>query len=494
MKLATFAKVAVGTSASVLGLMVAAPIASAGSPGRAVNVPCRGQTALVAAVNAANVAGGGTINLARGCHYHLKVANDGENGLPVITTRITVNGNRAKIDGTGKVRVVEVDGPSGYLTLNNVTVTGGSAADFGGGIANMGGTVTLNHSRVTGNNAVLAGGGIASVTSVPTSVARLTLNNSSVTFNKQTLLGNPANPPAGGIGGGGIINMLGTATLNRSQVNRNTANGLVGGGIANGDYMNFSGTTSVLTLNRSQVNHNVAPIAGGGGIQNVLGTVTLIGTQVNGNSALNGGGISSGNGMGGGTPCNGSVIINWSQVNGNTATAPVPPPGSMSGPPIAAGGIANGCTAVLNRTQVDGNTAVNTSGAGIVNHGVMTLNRSEVNHNTAAGKGAVASGGGILNVNPGVPGSGVLTLNSSRVINDTAGGDGGGIANGFGMGQMSIPGGPVTLNHSLVIGNTASAGGGIFNLGATVTLSASLVIANHPDNCEPASTITGCFG
>ena len=92
-----------------------------------------------------------------------------------------MNGNGATIDGTGKVRVFEVDGPGGNLTLNNVTVTGGAATDFGGGIANMGGVVTLNHSRVTRNMAAEAGGGIASATFDPASVAKLTLNNSAVT-------------------------------------------------------------------------------------------------------------------------------------------------------------------------------------------------------------------------------------------------------------------------------------------------------------------------
>ena len=80
------------------------------------------------------------------------------------------------------------------------------------------------------------------------------------------------------------------------------------------------------------------------------------------------------------------------EVNGNTATAPAP---EGKGPPIAAGGIANGSDAVLNNSQVDNNTAPNEIGAGIVNHGTMTLNNSEVNGNTAAGSGLVASGGGI---------------------------------------------------------------------------------------------------
>ena len=503
MKLATFAKFALGTSASVLGLMVAVPVASAWSPSKVI-VPCTGQAALVAAVNSANGAGGATINLAPGCHYLLTSSPDGSvNGLPVVMTRIGINGNGATIDGTNSFRDFEVDGPSGNLTLNNLTVTGGSASDtdadmssqVGGGIANIGGTVTLNLSQVIGNTASLAGGGIASATFDPSSVAKLTLNLSRVTDNSQTV-----GPQDNGLGGGGIVNMLGTATLNASQVNDNTAQGFVGGGIANGDYMNFTGTTSFLTVNASQVNGNTAPNAGGGGIQNLLGRVTVNASQVNGNTSLNGGGISSGNGQGSAPPCSASVTLNWSQVNGNTAIAPVPQPGSMAGPPIAAGGIANGCNMVLNSTQVDGNVASFTSGAGIVNHGAMTLNRSEVNNNTAAGKGAVASGGGILNAvacgpeGPCAPNTGVLTLNHTQVNGNTAGGNGGGISNGLVLPQMTLPGGPVTLNHSQVTGNTAAHGGGIFNAGGTVMLSASNVTGNHPDNCEPPGTIAGCVG
>jgi len=80
-----------------------------------------------------------------------------------------------------------------------VTITGGSAADFGGGIANIDGAVALNHSQVAGNTAVVAGGGIASATFDPSSVAKLTLNNSAVSDNQQTLDGLD-----GGLGGGGI--------------------------------------------------------------------------------------------------------------------------------------------------------------------------------------------------------------------------------------------------------------------------------------------------
>src|SRR5437762_6013077 len=163
------AGLAAGVSALGLG---SASFAAAQS-----NVPCAaGQAGLVAAINAANFAGGGTINLAAGCHYSLTTPDNGENGLPVVTSQIAMNGNGATIDGTGSVRILEVDGPGGNLSVKNVTLTGGSA-DFGGAIASIGATVSLNQSQVTGNAATQAGGGIVSATFDPSSVAKLTVNN-----------------------------------------------------------------------------------------------------------------------------------------------------------------------------------------------------------------------------------------------------------------------------------------------------------------------------
>ena len=153
MKTLSIVKAGLGGGAALLlaGFLAAAP-AQAAAGG---SVPCS-SAALIAAITAANAAGGGTINLAAGCTYALTAADNGENGLPVIATRIGVNGNGATIDGTKTVRVLEVDGPGGNLSLQNVTITGGSA-DNGGGIENLDGTVTLNHSQVTGNAATLRG-------------------------------------------------------------------------------------------------------------------------------------------------------------------------------------------------------------------------------------------------------------------------------------------------------------------------------------------------
>jgi predicted outer membrane repeat protein len=462
-------------------------------PGPPTNVPCGGQSALVAAINAANSAGGGTLNLAKNCDYALtSVDNSGVNGLPVVVTKIAVNGNESTIDGTGVVRVFEVDGPSGNLSLNDVTITGGSASDpdggiptlVGGGIASFGGTVTLDHSQVSGNAAALAGGGIASATLDPSSPATLTLRNSSVNDNQQTVPASEDPDVMGGLGGGGIANLNGTAMLDHAQVNGNTAEGLSGGGIASGDFLGTG--APVLTVDHSQVNGNTGPLAGGGGIQNLLGTANVNHSQVDGNTSLNGGGIASGNQGGPGTA---ELNVSHSEVNGNTATAGT----GGEGPPVAAGGIANGSEAVIDHSKVDDNSAPNGAGAGIVNHAMMTISHSEVNRNTAAASGAPGSGGGIFNATgpPGATPADVLNIDHSKIDDNSAGGWGGGIANGL-PGSGPGDGGALTLTHSEVRHNNAAHGGGIFNRGGTVTLSDTKVTDNLVDNCESTSSIVGC--
>jgi hypothetical protein len=54
----------------------------------------------------------------------------------------------------------------------------------------------------------------------------------------------------------------------------------------------------------------------------------------------------------------------------------------------------------------------------------------------------------------------------------------------------------VTLQNSTVSSNTANggpgSGGGIFNNGGTVTLLATKVSGNIPDNCDPSGSVRGC--
>jgi hypothetical protein len=184
------------------------------------------------AINAANAGGGGIINLAAGCTYVLtqvdNTVNVGSgpspNGLPAVTSAITLNGFFATIERSSAAppfRILFVSA-TGRLILNNLTITGGLASDnLGGGVANQG-DLTLNASRVTGNAAGEVGGGIFNdpgpntSPGVPTlnnpgpngGPAVLTLNNSRVDHNTTTFGSNDF--------GGGIYT-TGTTTLNPAK-------------------------------------------------------------------------------------------------------------------------------------------------------------------------------------------------------------------------------------------------------------------------------------
>ncbi len=423
MKAFTIVKMGLGSSVAFLALSAAS--AAQASTGAAV--PCSGTgggaAGLIAAVNAANASGGATIRLAAGCTYALTAADNtspmlGGNGLPVITSRITLAGFRTTIAGNGtSFRILLVTG-SGNLTLQGLTITGGKTGAPGGGIFNLEGTLTVNHSKVTGNASeggmMSAGGGIASGTFGTGPLGTTTLNFSQVT-------GNTTSGSAGG-----ILNHAGTLTLNASQVNGNTA-AVGGGGIASGTGGMGGNGSSKLTVNFSQVNGNTSdggPMAGAGGIANG-GTATINASQVNGNTAPGA--------FGGGILNHGAMTVNASQVNGNAALT------DGSGDQGGGGGIAN-----LNITPL----------TGAADSGVLTVNLSQVRNNSGTGLG-----GGILEngVNPddslGAPG-GPLTLKLSQVTGNTAA-EGGGI--------YASSGSPVALKLTLVARN---APGNCFPLGS----------------------------
>jgi predicted outer membrane repeat protein len=68
---------------------------------------------------------------------------------------------------------------------------------------------------------------------------------------------------------------------------------------------------------------------------------------------------------------------------------------------------------------------------------------------------------------------------------NTAGTDGGGLYND----------GTVTIASTQITQNTAgNTGGGIYDDGSTTLSSSSSVYANHPNNCAPLGSVTGCFG
>jgi hypothetical protein len=131
-------------SCSVLAIQSAnAEIIDCGSG----DVPC-----LIAAIHQANGhPSKTTIRLAGGTYLLTSVDNDtnGLNGLPSITTRITIDAGGAtlaRVSGAPEFRILHV-GPSGDLTLNQATVASG------GGRGNL-----FNAGRASILNSVLAGG------------------------------------------------------------------------------------------------------------------------------------------------------------------------------------------------------------------------------------------------------------------------------------------------------------------------------------------------
>jgi hypothetical protein len=423
-----------------MGGAAAGTVASAGVAAAAVviSVPCSpaarggGPAGLIAAINSANARGGGTIDLAAGCTYSLgpKADNDSD-GLPLVRTAITLNGNsstvaRSQAAGTALFRIFEVHSP-GNLTLNSVTVSGGRASN-GGGIRNTdGGTVTLNNARVGFNAATLAGAG-----------------------NKAS--------------GGGIFNDEGgTISLNNSRVDHNVVTGTAGAfAVGGGLYDNHGGT---LRLNASRVDHNsvTAPkVTQGGGIGvDFMGaprTVMLNSSQVDGNLVAS---TDSGNDVvakGGGIGTNGTTLmLSSSRVVSNSVSAP--------------GGAAFG----------GGIHSLTAKGTGVPDpDGLLSLTGSQVNSNTASGNSA--EGGAITNQ------SGTAKVASSQANGNTASATGGAAARGGGIENHrpdpSLPSPPLSMTASQLSDNTVSAsaapacGGGLFNSGRA-TVSFSTVTANR---------------
>ena len=137
------------------------------APALAATINVSGGCTLVDAITAANsdapaggcTAGSGTdiLVLPAGSTHTLTTVNNGTygaNGLPVVTSAITIDGNGSTITrdpGAPPFRILEVR-PSGNLTLEETTVTGGVTYLDGGGISNYeGGILTLTNSTVSGN-------------------------------------------------------------------------------------------------------------------------------------------------------------------------------------------------------------------------------------------------------------------------------------------------------------------------------------------------------
>jgi hypothetical protein len=423
-------------------------------------VPGDGKCSLIEAINAANTdadvdacvrvggAGADTIILPKGNHILTQV-NNGENGVPLITSPITIEGNGAKISrkkGPTQFRFFEIT--TGTLTLNNVKLSGGSSPLGGGAVFNNGGTLTITNSAITGNLAAGGGGGVLN-------------NNGDVTIQDSTVSKNKASY------GGGVFHSQGSFTVEDSLIATNTVTGY-GGGIHNsaGSFFTLTGSTvsgnkainnvdegigggisnnGTLTVEDSLIARNAAsgPLFGGygGGIVN-YGTATVSDTLVSGNTAS-----SRRDGAAGGVHNCGNLTVENSHITKNTAKT------TSSNEYSYGGGLNNGggraaCsgTASLSQSTISLNKAE--FGAGVYNDSGTV----EIENSTVSGNKATGYGGGIFN-------DGAMTV-SNVTITKNGGTYGGGVYNS----------GTITLIQTLISGNKAPSGAGpeVYNYNGTV--------------------------
>lgn len=239
----------------------------------------------------------------------------GANGLPIIATDITVDGNGATVQrdaalsggtpcNTVNFRLFHVD-PTGALVLDGLTVTNGCASgyteDGGGGalLVEIGGSAVVRDSSVVANQARV-GGGI--------------INCGDLVVEDSEVSNNLAESSAGGIQNDGSLVLTDSAVAN----NRVTVG--AGAGIVNNDALNVDGST---------LNNNVANAASGGALYNSdmaqappsLATTASLsmatGTTFN-NSTVTSNSVP---GCGGGMQLNGKVRLTNVTMTGNSAGA-----------------------------------------------------------------------------------------------------------------------------------------------------------------------------
>ncbi|WP_375372011.1 right-handed parallel beta-helix repeat-containing protein [Salinispora sp. H7-4] len=354
-------------------------------------VPCDPDR-LIAEIALANAGGGAVLDLAEGCTY-LLTADLGGAGLPAITTPIILTGGRnttiERAAAVDQFRILAVT-TGGELTLNQLTITGGHAAEGGGGIfVNTGGVLTVNHSVVHRNIADILGGGIA--------------NNGTARVSHSSVERNIGNQRGGGIFSAGPLELV------QSHVRGNIAD--LGGGVFASD--------SGVTVQGGSIADNWAQSVGGLFVSGGIGTVT--GTRIIRNTShSDGGGVRVGLG--------GQLTLRWVRLTGNTALS------GLAGGLFVEGDIGGGSYVVIEDSIIKDNTAMAAAGGGIFNAGQTVVRRTRILGNRAD------RGGGIHN-------SGTVSLAATKVVDNLAVTDGGGVVNDGGTVDLNTATGTIVIKN-----------------------------------------------
>lgn len=148
------------------------------------------------------------------------------------TDPVTIDGHGFTITQTCASNVI-LQNSTAALTVRNLTVTGGSTINGGGGVSAQG-DLTIEDSVLTGNRADLQGGGAAA--------------NGALVVRRSSIVGNATK-----MGGGGLAGVL-DVTVVDSNVSEN-----INGGIATGP-----AESAQLTVINTTIDHNTLGGLGGG--------------------------------------------------------------------------------------------------------------------------------------------------------------------------------------------------------------------------------------
>jgi CSLREA domain-containing protein len=238
--------------------------------------------------------GADTIELPAGATITLTVGDNGSgpdiNGLPAITSNITINGKNAIIQrsplvGIPNFRIFYVSS-SGTLTLNNATVRYGKSSVGPGGESGYGGGFEVTNSGT------------------------LVLNNCTVSGNST---GNVIGSSNSGFGGGINGEAGATVTVTNSTISGNSTGSVVLGTAGNGG--GIAVTSGHLTVTNTTISGNTGGQFGGG-IYIYPQSDSVTSSTITGNTAATGGGVFADNYPPWATVSNTIVAMNTASVAG----------------------------------------------------------------------------------------------------------------------------------------------------------------------------------
>ncbi len=272
---------------------------------------------LISAINSANAnAEDDTINMTTGTYTLTSVNNttEGDNGLPVIATKITINGNDSTLQRNAaspafRLFLVSFNGD---LELHDLTISGGKTA---AAFANVNGGAILSHGTLSIYNSTLSGN-MAVSNGVECHGGAIYAEKPGGTFLRiedSVLSGNSVSI-TDFVGSGGAISSLTGAFIARTTISGNTV------------------TSSGSALNGA---------SGGGG---AFGFLYMDSCTISGNSAISGsGGLSAAGGLGAA-----NFDIRNSTISGNLARVGTSGDGTGGGLSLYDSGEMTHCTVASN--------------------------------------------------------------------------------------------------------------------------------------------------